>query len=123
MNFFVKIDIETREVGESIFKKFRLADIPDKGLFVDILLKHIHVYKKNLLVDSLSSYSWQLSAIEKEKSGTNLSKLDKAEIKLNLLIAKENSCVDNKLIKLNYFEFSEIFENLKKIDGQLQAFK
>ena len=74
--------------------------------------------------NTLNYHSWQLSIIEKENLNITQTKLDKAEIALNFNIkddSKENS--SNALIKLNYFEFMEIYENLKKIDNQLQVFK
>mgnify|MGYP000482273584 CR=1 FL=1 len=67
-------------------------------------ISSIHVYKKNLLVDSLSSYSWQLSAIEKEKSGKYRKEQDK--------IVQEYHKKEylEKILKKSGFEIVEIKE-------------
>ncbi len=73
---------------------------------------------------TLNYHSWQLSIIEKENLNITQTKFDKAEIALNFnLKDSNNESTSNALIKLNYFEFLEVYENLKKIDNQLQVFK
>ncbi len=73
---------------------------------------------------TLNHHSWQISIIEKENLNIIQTKHDKAEISLNFNLKDDsNGLSSNELIKLNYFEFYEILENLKKIDNQLQVFK
>lgn len=74
---------------------------------------------------SLLKYNWQISTNEKNIS--SLSKYDNTEISLHL-VKENNDCkpedeVDVDIIKMNYYEFIEIFNELKKVDNQLQVFK
>ena len=91
------------------------------------LIKEIlqNLRRKNLS-SSLISLDWQLSMIEKEneKTTVSLNKFDKVEVTLQMKTFDNK--VDeyrNNLIKMGYNEFFEIFQNLKKIDGQLHLFK
>ena len=76
--------------------------------------------------NNLIAYDWQLSIIEREneKLSVNSNKIDKVELalKFEFFNSKEDE-YQNKVLKMGYNEFSEIFQNLKKINGQLQLFK
>jgi hypothetical protein len=60
--------------------------------------------------------------VEREKNNDSMYKLDKVEIKLQLNTSKDEN-VRQDILKMNYYEFNEIFQNLKKIDSQLHLFK
>ncbi len=83
----------------------------------------IKIYKKNKLSSSLNDYKWQLSVIDKETSTLCNNKYEKLEISfkfdINENMMKDKDC----LIKLNYYEFNEIHEHLKKVENQLKGFK
>ena len=76
--------------------------------------------------NNLISYDWQLSIIEREneKLSVNSNKIDKVELalKFDVFNSREEE-YQNKVMKMGYNEFSEIFQNLKKINAQLQLFK
>lgn len=78
------------------------------------------------LSNSLISSDWQLSIIEKEneKTSVNLNKFDKVEVAFQFkTFDNKEEEYKNSLIKMGYNEFFEVFQNLKKIDGQLHLFK
>jgi hypothetical protein len=88
------------------------------GLLYDL---SITLDKRNLS-NALLNYNWQLAIVEREKNNDSLYKLDKVEIKFQMNMMKGEN-VSQNLLRMNYYEFSEIFQNLKKIDSQLHLFK
>jgi len=77
-------------------------------------------------MNSLIAHDWQLSIIEREneKLSVNSNKIDKVEIAMKFKFFNNNDDeYQNKVLKMGYNEFSEVFNNLKKINGQLQLFK
>lgn len=92
--------------------------------FAKFFYEEIKNSKKRNLVNNFVSLEWQISTIEKEneKTSVNVGKLEKVEIALDIKTSKNDIC-QSDLIKMNYNEFSEIFQNLKKINEQLHLFK
>lgn len=117
-------DQETHKNIDIIFQDFNIK-ITYKDALIKLFKDIIPSFKKKNLSNSLISYDWQLSVIDrqKDKQFTN-NKLDKVEISLQVK-SHDNNTEDakNSLLKMNYYEFYEIFQNLKKIDGQLHLFK
>lgn len=76
------------------------------------------------------SWDWQVNLVEGEKNlykSTN--KYENVEINFQLKNLKtktegsETLALENKMLRLNYYEFSEMYENFKKLDQQLHMFK
>lgn len=101
-----------------------IQNFPKKD-FTNFLLNLLNKkLSKNL--NNLISYDWQLSIVEREneKLSVNTNKIDKVEIAMKLQIFNNKQDeYQNKVLKMGYNEFSEIFQNMKKINGQLQLFK
>ena len=77
-------------------------------------------------MNSLIAHDWQLSFIEREneKLSVNSNKIDKVEIAMKFKIFNnKDEEYQNNVLKMGYNEFSEVFQNLKKINAQLQLFK
>jgi hypothetical protein len=86
----------------------------------------ISLSNKNNLGSNLISYDWQLAIIEREneKTSTNMNKLEKIELAFQFkTYDKKTENYNSDTVKMGYSEFYEIFQNLKKIDGQLHMFK
>lgn len=81
---------------------------------------------KKKLGSNLISHDWQLSIIERENeaTSTNTNKIEKVELAFQFKTFDKNTDNYNiDTVKMGYSEFYEIFQNLKKIDGQLHMFK
>ena len=104
-----------------LLKKFQLQDL--KQSLLKVLGHAVTQYKKYSGVNSLVEHKWQLSVVEKESSGLNKTKLDNVEVGFKFSINTPQGNRNEKLLKMDYYEFSEIFENLKKVENQLKAFK
>jgi hypothetical protein len=74
------------------------------------------------LSKSLINHNWQIGILEREMNKETIQKLDKVEIKVQFNTSVEDQ-IKQDIIKMNYYEFNEIFQNLKKIDSQLHLFK
>jgi allophanate hydrolase subunit 1 len=116
----------TSETEKDLIKNLKTI-LSKNNLQIEELLNTFYNIISNLdkknLSNNLINHNWQLSIKERESSN-NANKLDKVEI------AMQFNSFDNKighhrqdLIKMNYYEFNEIFQNLKKIDSQLHLFK
>jgi hypothetical protein len=81
----------------------------------------IRLDKRNL-AKHLINYNWQLALLEREKIKDAILKFDKVEIKLQIN-SSSNGQIKQDILRMNYYEFSEIFQNLKSIDSQLHLFK
>jgi hypothetical protein len=71
---------------------------------------------------SLVNYNWQLAMVEREKNKDTIHKLDKVEVVMQFN-SDDGGDIKQNLLKMNYYEFNEIYQNLKKIDSQLHLFK
>jgi hypothetical protein len=92
--------------------------------FFDLIQNSIK--NNNSTGSNLVSCDWQVSLIEREneKLSINCNKMDKVVIDFQFKhFDSKISQHKSSLIKLNYNEFNEIYQNLKKIDGQLHLFK
>lgn len=81
---------------------------------------------KKKLGSNLISHDWQLAIIERENeaTSTNTNKIEKVELAFQFKTFDNNTDNYNiDTVKMGYSEFYEIFQNLKKIDGQLHMFK
>ena len=111
---------------EQVLKSYniKLKIFEDKNFLIFIKDQILNLKQRNLSND-LISHNWQISIIEREKEKSlTKNKFDQVEI------AMQFNSFDNKsneykksLLNLNYYEFYEIFQNLKKIDSQLHLFK
>ncbi len=70
---------------------------------------------------SLLNYNWQITT--NEKNVESLSKYENTEISFQFVKETEDLQADVDIVKMNYYEFLEIFKELKKIDNHLQVFK
>ena len=86
--------------------------------------KKIIQFRNNKFESTFSSLNWQINVIDRKNDNMNLDKNEKIEIvtKLNSFNLQTQKYESN-VIKMNYNEFTEIFNNLKKIDEQLHLFK
>ena len=124
LKYLVFADLEDQKILEKVFKKFKMIDIRNKDNYIEILKEVMSHYKKHKLNNTLISHKWQLSVIDKESDKPlNENKFDKFEIDFKFNINNHNASTEDKLLKLNYYEFSEIYENLKKVESQLKTFK
>jgi hypothetical protein len=90
------------------------------------LEKSFDVLRSKNFGSNLYSFDWQLSIIENESDNYPHSKLklDKLEIAMDFKTKDiEKNNFNNDVIKMEYSEFFEIFQNFKKINGQLQLLK
>jgi hypothetical protein len=116
--------LEAQQILVNNLKLNSIQNFPKKD-FTNFLLNLINK-KSSTNLNNLIAYDWQLSIIEREneKLSVNSNKIDKVEIamKFEIFNSKEDE-YQNKVLKMGYNEFSEVFQNLKKINGQLQLFK
>jgi hypothetical protein len=90
------------------------------------LEKSLNDLKSKNFGSNLYSFDWQISIIENESDNYphSTSKLDKLEIAMDFKTKDiEKNNFTNDVIKMEYSEFLEIFQNFKKINGQLQLLK
>lgn len=118
-------ELDTLKSIERTISQYDIKTPYTKDLIM--LLKEILTsLKKKNISSNLISMDWQLSMIEKEneKTSVNLNKFDKVEVtcQFKTFDNKEDD-YRNNIVKMGYNEFFEIFQNLKKIDGQLHLFK
>ena len=76
--------------------------------------------------NDLIDYDFQLSLIERSKDNMTFDKNDSQKIEIAFDFIKfdaNKNEYDKSLIKMNFAEFQEIFEEFKKIDKQLHLFK
>jgi hypothetical protein len=118
------IQIEAEQILVNNLKLNSIQNFPKKD-FTYFLLNSINKKSSNNM-NSLIAHDWQLSIIEREneKLSVNSNKIDKVEIAMKFKIFNnKDEEYQNKVLKMGYNEFSEVFQNLKKINGQLQLFK
>lgn len=110
---------ENIKLIEKVLESFKI-----NNKFATFLYEEIKNSKKRNLINNFVHLDWQISTIEKEneKTSVNVGKLDKVEIALDIKTCSNDVC-QTDMIKMNYNEFSEIFQNLKKINEQLHLFK
>jgi hypothetical protein len=111
------------KIEDFISSNFKINYSKQLSSFV---LNLIGSLKKKNLGSNLVSYDWQLSILEREneKTSTNMNKLEKLEMAFQFkTFDKKSNNYKSDTIKMGYSEFYEIFQNLKKIDGQLHMFK
>lgn len=115
---------EDSRFQQTLLQKFNLKIASDTN-FVSFLKDFLLNLKHKSLGQELLTYNWQIAIIEREKEQFNTkNKLDQVEIDMQFSSFDNNSSEYKKsLLNLNYYEFKEIFNNLKKIDGQLHLFK
>jgi hypothetical protein len=108
--------------------KISSLSLPYEKELIAFLSELIPDLKKRELSNSLLSYDWQLSIRDQESNriAVTSNKLDKVEVSFlfkTLDTSSSQNNYKNQVVKMNYSEFFEILQNLKKIDGQLHLFK
>ena len=116
-------ETEDSKTFEKLYKKFQIGELSNKEKYEEIMKELVAKYKKNKLNNTLNDYKWQLSIIDKETDTVRCSKFDKIEISFKFDVNENLDTNNESLIKMNYYEFSEIYDHLKKIENQLKAFK
>ena len=116
-------DEEILKIIGKVIKEFDI-NVSYLDELIPLLKELIQNLKRKNLSSNLISLDWQLSIVEREneKTSVSLNKFDKVEVIMQFKTIKENEYNKN-IIKMGYNEFYEIFQNLKKIDGQLHMFK
>ncbi len=117
--------IDTLKKIEAVINEFDINVSYMKEL-IYILKNTLQSMKKKNISCNLISHDWQLAMIEKEneKTSVSLNKYDKVEVNLQVkTFDNKNQEYKNDMIKMGYNEFYELFQNMKKIDGQLHLFK
>lgn len=122
LKFLLYSDIEEDVVIEKLFKKFKLLEIDNKDSYALVLKELMAQYKSNRLNHNLIDYKYQLAVVDKATDNISYGKFDKVEVKFNFKVNEGDKNVD-QLVNFNYYEFKEVFDNLKKVEKQLKAFK
>lgn len=123
LKYLVMSETEDSKTFEKLYKKFQIGELSNKEKYEEIMKELVAKYKKNKLNNTLNDYKWQLSIIDKETDTVRCSKFDKIEISFKFEVNENLDTNNESLIKMNYYEFSEIYDHLKKIENQLKAFK
>ena len=126
LNYLISKSENEEDIEINIEKILKEKNIKYDELKKNLIKEIILSFKKRKNSQSLISYDWQISITERQSEviSSIQSKIEKVEIKLKL-----NSYDNNKteyktdLLKMGFAEFSEIYQNLKRIDNQLHIFK
>lgn len=76
---------------------------------------------------SLESYKWEISLTEKDNLNSQLKNIPEINFRFDVIdkdkTEEEGKELKEHFLKMNLEEFKEVFEELKKVETQLQVFK
>ena len=122
INYIISVSENEKDITKNVIEILNMNNIKDSDLESKLITYILGLNKRNL-TNNLINHNWQLSIKERE-SNNNSNKMEKIEIAMqfNSYDLNDQNYKQN-LIKMNYFEFNEIFQHLKNINIQLHLVK